>query len=541
MKPKERFYGYALMPTNCDRDATNVKDDTPIDLSTKRQSPIVHSISPFASSDFEPHSIDSPLSYNEWSSKYLLSNQTARNLQIQTNSSLLPYLLLNKTCLDSPNADSGLDLKTSKNEIIYDQFGNPYRVGVDHSVIPLRSSPYIDLYKTNAFNKVAQNGSHLSSNNSSSNSSSPSTNSHQDYNETKRLLQRSPTGSSLSPNSDVINTNRSRNRSQNKTKVSHNLIRSRSFPSIFEALKIKNSRFGTNLSKSKSENCLHLLNYSKPEEKTSYKPKSLAISRYSSGEHIERITAQLRKHNNQQTRLIGQYYKRTESENNDSDKEDEEDIMESGVSDDYGSDDALDLRVTNSLPKFPADLSHTDPENLFHHINTFLNQNSPPAKDEISSPTANPLDLYRQYYYYLMHQPAFASRAVAAVAVAETYAKLMSTVHHSNRNIHHHSVDNCDNNTSIYESENQSPDYLLNGSRAELRSADTTNNGISFDRKRISRPLTGKHVRHGTGASPSTLISLRNMIQQRQRLKEIGALDSNKYGKGKGGKRVKRK
>jgi hypothetical protein len=31
------------------------------------------------------------------------------------------------------------------------------------------------------------------------------------------------------------------------------------------------------------------------------------------------------------------------------------------------------------------------------------------------------------------------------------------------------------------------------------------------------------------------------MIQQRQRLKEIGALDVNKYGKGKGGKRVKRK
>jgi hypothetical protein len=550
MKPKERFYGYALMSTNCDRDANNIKDDIPIDLSTKRQSPIVHSISPFPSSDFEAHSIDSSLSFNEWSSKYLLSNTTARNLQIQTNPNLLPYLLLNRTCFDvaSPVADS--DLKTSKNEIIYDQYGNSYRMGADHSLIPLRSSPYIELCKTNAFKRVAQNGSHISSsNNSSSNSSSPSThNSHQDYNETKRLLEKSPTSSStLSETPDTIKMNRSQYRSNNKRKVSHNLIRSYSFPSITKALKMNDLE--TNLSKSKSESNLKLFGFKKFEEKqkekVAFKPKSLAISRYSNGQDFERIKATNRKYNNQQqTTLINQYYKRNESENNDSDneKEDEDDIIESGVSDDYGSDDALDLRVTNSLEKFGPDLSHTDPENIFHHINSFLNQNSPPAKDELSSPTANPLDLYRQYYYYLMHQPAFASRAVAAVAVAETYAKLISSVHHNNRNLHHHnSVDKCDANTSIYENENQSPDYLLNGSRAELRSADTTNNSISFDRKRISRPLTGKHVRHGTGASPSTLISLRNMIQQRQRLKEIGALDANKYGKGKGGKRVKRK
>lgn len=47
-------------------------------------------------------------------------------------------------------------------------------------------------------------------------------------------------------------------------------------------------------------------------------------------------------------------------------------------------------------------------------------------------------------------------------------------------------------------------------------------------KKRPTRTLTGKHVRHGTGASPSTLLTLRQMIQERQRAKEI----SQNYGMG---------
>ena len=156
-----------------------------------------------------------------------------------------------------------------------------------------------------------------------------------------------------------------------------------------------------------------------------------------------------------------------------------------------------------------------------------------------------PLDIYRQYYYYLIQEPAFASRA--AVAVAETYAKLL----HSNKGEEKSngifpksssSPDKFDNGLSKYEIKRTSPDFTINGSRTELRSADTTNCGLPFDRKRISRPLTGKHVRHGTGASPSTLVSLRNMIQQRQKLKEIGSHDTmNRNGKGKANKRIKRK
>lgn len=35
-------------------------------------------------------------------------------------------------------------------------------------------------------------------------------------------------------------------------------------------------------------------------------------------------------------------------------------------------------------------------------------------------------------------------------------------------------------------------------------------------KRRQARPLTGKHVRPGTGASPATLLSLRRKIQARQ-------------------------
>nr|CAD7570251.1 unnamed protein product [Timema californicum] len=38
----------------------------------------------------------------------------------------------------------------------------------------------------------------------------------------------------------------------------------------------------------------------------------------------------------------------------------------------------------------------------------------------------------------------------------------------------------------------------------------------SDSKRRHGRPLTGKHVRSGTGASPATLLSLRRKIQARQ-------------------------
>ena len=54
------------------------------------------------------------------------------------------------------------------------------------------------------------------------------------------------------------------------------------------------------------------------------------------------------------------------------------------------------------------------------------------------------------------------------------------------------------------------------GSETELRLADTTHELLD-ERKRVTRPLTGRYVRHGTGASPATLLTLRRVIQERQR------------------------
>lgn len=52
-------------------------------------------------------------------------------------------------------------------------------------------------------------------------------------------------------------------------------------------------------------------------------------------------------------------------------------------------------------------------------------------------------------------------------------------------------------------------------------------------KKRSPRALTGKHVRLGTGASPTTLHTLRLKIQERQRMKNSGGkkgLASNSSG-----------
>lgn len=41
----------------------------------------------------------------------------------------------------------------------------------------------------------------------------------------------------------------------------------------------------------------------------------------------------------------------------------------------------------------------------------------------------------------------------------------------------------------------------------------------SANGKRAPRAMTGRHVRTGTGASPSTLLTLRQKIEERQRVK----------------------
>lgn len=185
-------------------------------------------------------------------------------------------------------------------------------------------------------------------------------------------------------------------------------------------------------------------------------------------------------------------------------------------------------------------------------LNNLQNIESSTKAEEVTttntnSPSPVHVDLYRQYYYYLLQDPAFTSKA-AMSAVAEAYAKIMSS--NMSQEVENYTTPSAGDNLPLsdkhpnmyVDSKRVSPDFILNGSKAvELCSADTT---ITFDRKRISRPLTGKHVRHGTGASPATLVSLRNMIQQRQKFRESGKFELNgRFGKANkiNNKRIKRK
>ena len=69
--------------------------------------------------------------------------------------------------------------------------------------------------------------------------------------------------------------------------------------------------------------------------------------------------------------------------------------------------------------------------------------------------------------------------------------------------------------------------------------------------KRAPRPLTGRHVRPGTGASPRTLLLLRQKVLERMRRKELlggredgtffGAMKRKRAGVGGGGQQSKKR
>lgn len=65
------------------------------------------------------------------------------------------------------------------------------------------------------------------------------------------------------------------------------------------------------------------------------------------------------------------------------------------------------------------------------------------------------------------------------------------------------------------------------------------------DSRKAARVLTGKHVRQGTGASPATLLTLRQKIQERQRAKEMSSQTTTHFGRStsnaKVGRDLKRK
>ena len=194
------------------------------------------------------------------------------------------------------------------------------------------------------------------------------------------------------------------------------------------------------------------------------------------------------------------------------------------ISDEFESDDALDLRTCNpplAVRSMPSPTIYDDSEYLFHHINSFINSSCSQTKDSSNLQSLNPWEIYKQYYYYLLNQPSLASRAVATAAMAESYTKFLNPSMMGPMSPSH-SLGGSDFHEPSLKYPSSSTFGSCNG-KAELRSADTTIGvDVNGERKRISRPLTGRHVRHGTGASPQTLLTLRNMIQERQKMKEMG-------------------
>jgi hypothetical protein len=52
-----------------------------------------------------------------------------------------------------------------------------------------------------------------------------------------------------------------------------------------------------------------------------------------------------------------------------------------------------------------------------------------------------------------------------------------------------------------------------------FQAEDALNADDGEGRKKSTRPLTGKHIKTGTGAKPSTLLELRKKIHARQQMK----------------------
>lgn len=102
------------------------------------------------------------------------------------------------------------------------------------------------------------------------------------------------------------------------------------------------------------------------------------------------------------------------------------------------------------------------------------------------------------------------------------YAHLMRRLqtHHVLENNSHHSTPNLSASPT-------QPDEAI--------PSDGNYPGIS-GKKRPPRALTGRHVREGTGASPSTLVSLRKAIEERQKFKKTDVIDRKSFSKKKSGK-----
>lgn len=271
MKPKERFLNYALLSSaSCDQKQNLFKEDIPIDLSTKRPSPIGHNFGLFKACDHPQ--FPSPPHGAEWSAKYCIPNLMAK--QYGYPPAIFPYLFINPNCLP------GHEIERKHEDPLYEQFALPYRLPQDGLILPL--NPYGQhLYRNPDRTSDGERAPLCSESSSSSASSSPYDQHEyyhpqpqpQEYQDKSKRTYRSvppPTQEHIiSPSTKGSQVVSSRAK----------LKKSFSFPNLSPTSKRSSLDQSTNVRRIKSEHNLHLIKSSVSPSKICA-PKKIFASNY---------------------------------------------------------------------------------------------------------------------------------------------------------------------------------------------------------------------------------------------------------------------
>lgn len=119
--------------------------------------------------------------------------------------------------------------------------------------------------------------------------------------------------------------------------------------------------------------------------------------------------------------------------------------------------------------------------------------------------------------------PRNSSHSIGSLAAAAAMAAAMVDVQGDENHNHHHMSRISDHrHNSISSNREQAVVSEATPTSSPNTSPTSSSTGLTFpasstDKKRLNRPLTGRHVRHGTGASAQTLVKLKIMLQKRRR------------------------
>ncbi|RXG59386.1 hypothetical protein Avbf_12317 [Armadillidium vulgare] len=136
-----------------------------------------------------------------------------------------------------------------------------------------------------------------------------------------------------------------------------------------------------------------------------------------------------------------------------------------------------------------------------------------------------------------MNKSSSKARFNTSKKVSKSLPKYKSSFENKNENslimpIHYHSSTSDKNSTTkdkpatcVLQKDKREVESLQDNSQTSREREEQKD---LTARKRTSRALTGKHVRHGTGASLSTLRTLRQKLQERQRIRRAHSLSNDR-------------